>query len=595
MKKKPVNNKIYIIFFVIYIFLFYFLNNFIYNFLIKADMIKAFNFVSYFSEFHLYGENLTFILSLTFPAIILIYSYWKMNKVKLHEYKGTEYGSSEFAEIDDIKNYTNDNPKKNIIISKNLKINADFLAKEPKYSRNKNILLVGGSGTGKTRYFVKPNLMQLYGTYIVTDPKGDLIKDVGKMFYDNEYKIKIFNLKDLSNSLKYNPFKYINNELDILRFVETIIENTKSEDAKSGEDFWKNSEKMYLQALIGYIMEVECEEDRNITKFLEYVNMGKVEEDNELDQLFEDLEEVYPDSFAVRMYKKFKQGAGDTMRSILISVASRTVVFDIQEIRNLLEYDQLDLENIGDTKTILFIILKDDDFALNFLASILYTQLLSILINQADNLPNSRFNLPCQIFLDEFANTGKIPNFEKLIATIRSRNISAVPVLQSKKQLEVMYKSEKAEVIVDNCDSYLFLGNRSKSTLTDLVEDLGKKTIDYNVTNISFDRNNKKTYSEQNTKLGRELMTRAEIAKMDNEYCLYQLRGLSPFKDKKFILEKHENFNLIKDGGADEFNVKEYLKYYDQNNKDFEIEEYSNINVFILDEQKLKELEMEVI
>lgn len=569
--------------------IFYIINNFIYRLYFNYDLTETFNIISFFTQPYISLNKTVFLLSTIITIAIMLYMLYQQSKIKKSKYFNVEHGSAKWANLSEIKPFENDTPEKNILISKNLKVNADFMAKAPKYARNKNILVIGGSGTGKTRFFVKPNLMQMYGSYIVTDPKGSLIEETGHMFNKNKYDIKVLNLKDLRISMKYNPFFYIKTELDILSFVNALMENTKGEGEKSGEDFWVNAERMYFQALIGYMMEVKDPDEQNINTLLDLINMGGIDSDGnvkeELEELFTDLEAIKgEDSFAIRQYKKFKQGAGDTLRSILISVSARTSVFDIAEIRDLLSEDELNLYTIAKRPTVFFIIIKDTDFTLQFIASILYTQLMDILVNQADSLPNSRFEKPVQFILDEFANTGKIPNFEKLIATIRSRNISAIPILQSKGQLEGMYQ-KKSEILVDNCDSYLFLGSKGKSTLKDLSEELGKTSIEFETQNVSFDKGNKKSYSRNKSKASRELMTSDELARLDNNYCIYQLRGVAPFIDLKYPLENHKNYHLLSDDGhSNKFNIENYLINKKSEELMFDHSSYDGVEIFILGE-----------
>lgn len=569
--------------------IFYIINNFIYRLYFNYELTEVFNIVDYFINPHLSLNKLVFMSSLIITLIITMYMIYQQSKIKKSKYFNVEHGSAKWANLSEIRPFENDTPDKNIIISKNLKVNADFMAKSPQYARNKNILVIGGSGTGKTRFFVKPNLMQMYGSYIVTDPKGSLIEETGYMFNKNKYDIKVLNLKDLRVSMKYNPFFYINTELDILSFVNALMENTKGEGEKSGDDFWVNAERMYFQALIGYMMEVKDPDEQNINTLLELINMGGIDSEGnvkeELDEMFQDLEALKGEnSFAIRQYKKFKQGAGDTLKSILISVSARTSVFDIAEIRDLLSEDELNLHSIAKKPTVFFIIIKDTDFTLQFIASILYTQLMDLLVNQADALPNSRFEKPIQFILDEFANTGKIPNFEKLIATIRSRNISAIPILQSKAQLEGMYQ-KKAEILIDNCDSYLFLGSKGKSTLKDLSEDLGKTSIEYETQNVSFDKGNKKSYSRNKSKTSRELMTSDELSRMDNNYCIYQLRGVAPFMDLKYPLEKHKNYHMLSDDGhANKFDIENYIINKTSEELMFDPSTFEGVEVFLLGE-----------
>ena len=464
--------------------------------------------------------------------------------------------------------------------------------KQPKYARNKNILVIGGSGSGKTRFFVKPSLMQCTSkdfptSYIVTDPKGTLILETGKMLQRYKYRIKVLNTINFKKSMKYNPFAYLRSEKDILKLVNTIIANTKGDGEKSGEDFWVKAEKLYYTALIGYIWYEAPEDEKNFTTLLEMINASEAREDDEdfqnpVDLMFERLEEKDPEHFAVKQYRKYKLAAGKTAKSILISCGARLSPFDIKELRELMETDEMELDTIGDRKTALFVIISDTDDTFNFVVSILYTQLFNLLCDKADDEYGGRLPVHVRCLLDEFANIGQIPKFEKLIATIRSREISASIILQSQSQLKAIYK-DNADTIVGNCDTTLFLGGKEKTTLKEISEILGKETIDS--FNTSETRGRELSHGLNYQKLGKQLMTEDEIAVMDGGKCILQLRGVRPFFSDKFDITKHPKYKYLSDADPkNAFDMEKHLKRRPAIVKPDEVFDYYEIDAADLQE-----------
>jgi len=433
--------------------------------------------------------------------------------------------------------------------------------KHPKYARNKNVLVIGGSGSGKTRFFVKPNLMQMHSSYVVTDPKGTVLIECGKLLQRGGYKIKVLNTINFKKSMRYNPFAYLRSEKDILKLVNTIIANTKGDGEKSGEDFWVKSERLFYCALIGYIWYEAPENEKNFTTLLEMINASEAREDDPefqspVDLMFERLEEKDPEHFAVRQYKKFLLSAGKTRSSILISCGARLAPFDIRELRELMETDEMELDTLGDRKTALFVIISDTDDTFNFVVSILYTQLFNLLCDKADDVYGGRLPVHVRLILDEFANIGQIPNFDKLIATIRSREISASIILQSQSQLKAIYK-DAAEIISDNCDSVLFLSGRGKNA-KEISDALGKETIDS--FNTSENRGSQTSHGLNYQKLGKALMSEDEIAIMDGGKCILQLRGVRPFFSEKFDITKHPHYKYLADADKkNTFDVDRFL------------------------------------
>ncbi|HGR4148485.1 TPA: VirD4-like conjugal transfer protein, CD1115 family [Streptococcus pneumoniae] len=495
-------------------------------------------------------------------ALIKFIVYTKGKNAKKFR-QGKEYGSARWGNKKDIEPYMDEKFQNNILLTQTERLTMNGRPSNPKYARNKNVLVIGGSGSGKTRFFVKPNLMQMHSSYCVTDPKGTIILECGKMLEDNGYEIKILNTINFKKSMKYNPFAYIYSEKDILKLVQTIIANTKGEGEKAGEDFWVKAEKLYYTALIGYIFYEAPKEEKNFATLLDMIDASEVREDDEtymnpIDRLFEALEKKEPTHFAVKQYKKYKLAAGKTAKSILISCGARLAPFDIQELRDLMQEDELELDTLGDRKTALFVIISDTDDTFNFVVSIMYSQLFNLLCDKADDVYGGRLPVHVRCLLDEFANIGLIPKFEKLIATIRSREISASIILQAQSQLKAIYK-DNADTIVGNCDSTLFLGGKEKTTLKELSETLGKETID--LYNTSETRSNQKSFGLNYQKTGKELMSQDEITVMDGGKCIFQLRGVHPFLSDKFDITKHKNYKLLEDYDKKNlFDIESYMK-----------------------------------
>lgn len=494
-------------------------------------------------------------------AIVKAMIYFKGKNAKKFR-QGKEYGSARWGNAKDIEPYVDDKFENNILFTKTERLTMNGRPPNPKYARNKNVLVIGGSGSGKTRFYVKPNLMQMHSSYCVTDPKGTIVIECGKMLEDNGYEIKILNTINFKKSMKYNPFAYIKSEKDILKLVQTIIANTKGEGEKAGEDFWVKAEKLYYTALIGYIYYEAPKEEKNFATLLEMIDASEVREDDEnylnpVDRLFEALEKKNPSHFAVKQYKKYKLAAGKTAKSILISCGARLAPFDIEELRELMKEDELDLDTLGDRKTALFVIISDTDDTFNFVVSIMYSQLFNLLCDKADDKYGGRLPIHVRFLLDEFANIGLIPKFEKLIATIRSREISASIILQAQSQLKAIYK-DNADTIVGNCDSTLFLGGKEKTTLKELSETLGKETID--LYNTSETRSNANSYGLNYQKTGKDLMSQDEITVMDGSKCIFQLRGVRPFLSEKFDITKHKNYRLLEDfDKKNAFDIEDYI------------------------------------
>lgn len=495
-------------------------------------------------------------------ALIKFIVYTKGKNAKKFR-QGKEYGSARWGTRKDIEPYMDEKFQNNILLTQTERLTMNGRPKNPKYARNKNVLVIGGSGSGKTRFYVKPNLMQMHSSYCVTDPKGTIVLECGKMLEDNGYEIKILNTINFKKSMKYNPFAYIRSEKDILKLVQTIIANTKGEGEKAGEDFWVKAEKLYYTALIGYIFYEAPREEKNFATLLDMIDASEVREDDEtymnpIDRLFEALEKREPTHFAVKQYKKYKLAAGKTAKSILISCGARLAPFDIQELRDLMSEDELELDTLGDRKTALFVIISDTDDTFNFVVSIMYSQLFNLLCDKADDVYGGRLPVHVRCLLDEFANIGLIPKFEKLIATIRSREISASIILQAQSQLKAIYK-DNADTIVGNCDSTLFLGGKEKTTLKELSETLGKETID--LYNTSETRSNQKSFGLNYQKTGKELMSQDEITVMDGGKCIFQLRGVRPFLSDKFDITKHKNYKLLEDYDKKNlFDIESYMK-----------------------------------
>ena len=488
--------------------------------------------------------------------------YLKGKNAKKYRH-GIEYGSARWGTAADIAPYMDKDFFQNIPMTQTERITMASRPKQPKYARNKNILVIGGSGSGKTRFFCKPSLLQAHSSYVCTDPKGTLLPEIGAFLERKKYRIKCLNLINFRKSMKYNPLAYIRSEKDILKLVNALIMNTKGEGEKSSEDFWVKAERLYYSALIGYIWYEATEEEKNFITLLDLINASEAREDDEtyqspVDLLFSQLEEREPDHFAVKQYRKFKMAAGKTLKSILISCGARLAPFDIKELRNLMEYDELELDTLGDQKTALFVILSDTDSTFNFVAALMYSQLFNLLCDKADDFYGGRLPVHVRLILDEFANIGQIPNFDKLIATIRSREISASIILQSQSQLKTIYK-DAADTIVGNCDSTLFLGGKEKSTLKEISELLGKETID--LYNQSENRGSQVSHGLSYQKLGKELMTQDELAVMDGGKCIFMLRGVRPFLSDKYDLIRHPNYRYTADADPKNvFDMERYMK-----------------------------------
>ncbi|WP_408069484.1 VirD4-like conjugal transfer protein, CD1115 family [Butyrivibrio sp. JL13D10] len=475
----------------------------------------------------------------------------------------SEYGSARWGNPEDIEPYVDPEFKNNVILSQTERLTMNSRPKLPKYARNKNVLVVGGSGSGKTRFFIKPNLLQLHSSYVLTDPKGTLIGEVGNVFVKAGYNVKVFNTINFKKSMHFNPFNYIHSEKDILKLVTTLMANTKGEGTP-GDPFWEKAEKLLYTALIGLIYYEAPEEEKNFNTLVEFINSMEIREDDEsfknaVDILFERLEKRDPNHFAVRQYAKYRLAAGKTAKSILVSCGARLAPFDIEQLREIMSYDELELDKIGDRKTILFLIMSDTDSTFNFLISIIYTQLFNLLCEKADDVYNGRLPVHVRCLIDEAANIGQIPNLEKLMATIRSREISAALVLQAKSQLKAIYK-DNSETIIGNCDSQIFLGGSEQTTLKDLNTMLGKETID--MYNTGESRGTSQSYNMNYQKLGHELMSVDELAVMDGNKCIVQVRGVRPFLSDKYDLTQHPNYRYTADADKKNwFDVEKYLNH----------------------------------
>ena len=475
--------------------------------------------------------------------------------------KNLEYGSARWGKPEDIAPYVDPKFENNVILTQTERLMMSNRPKDPKTARNKNVLVVGGSGSGKTRFFIKPNLMQLHSSYVVTDPKGSIAVECGKLILRNGYKVKIFNSINFKKSHHYNPFAYIHSEKDILKLVTTLIANTKG-DGKSGDDFWQKAETLLYTALIGYIHYEAPEEEQNFATLIEFINAMEVREDDEtfennVDLAFKELAQREPNHFAVRQYKKYKLAAGKTAKSINISCGARLAPFDIQELREITMYDELELDTLGDRKTALFLIMSDTDSTFNFLISMIYSQLFNLLCEKADDVYGGRLPIHVRCLIDECANIGQIPNLEKLMATIRSREISACLVLQAQSQLKALYK-DNADTIIGNCDSSIFLGGKEPGTLKELNQALGKETID--TFNTGESRGREVSHSLNYQKLGKDLATIDELAVLDGGKCILQLRGVRPFLSDKYDITRHPNYKYLSDANPrNAFDIEKYL------------------------------------
>ena len=518
--------------------------------------------LSYLPSFH--TDDL--LAGICFSAVIWLIVYQKKKNAKKFR-QGIEYGSARWGSSKDIEPYADEKFENNILLTNTERLTMNSRPKNPKYARNKNVLVVGGSGSGKTRFFLKPNLMQMHSSYVVTDPKGTVLVECGKMLEKNGYDIKVLNTINFKKSMHYNPFAYLRSEKDILKLVQTIMANTKGEGEKATEDFWSKAERLYYTALIGYLYYEAPQEEQNFESLLAFIDASEVREEDEnfknaVDYIFDALEKEKPNHFAVRQYRKYKLAAGKTAKSILISCGARLAAFDIEELRNLMEYDEMGLDTIGDKKTALFIIISDTDDTFNFVVAMMYTQLFNLLCDKADDVYGGRLPVHVRCLLDEFSNIGQIPKFEKLIATIRSREISASIILQAKSQLKAIYK-DHADTILGNCDSELFLGGKEGTTIKELSENLGKETID--LYNTSETRSNQKSFGLNYQKLGKELMSRDELKVMDGGKCILEIRGARPFYSDKFDITKHKNYKLLSDyNKKNAFDIENYLKRKDK-------------------------------
>lgn len=500
------------------------------------------------------------LIGLAIGALLKLIIYIRSKNAKKYR-KGVEYGSARWGNAKDIEPYVDPTFQNNVILTQTERLTMNNRPKDPKTARNKNVLIVGGSGSGKTRFWLKPNLMQCHSSYVVTDPKGSIVIECGKLLLREGYKVKILNTINFKKSMHYNPFAYIRSEKDILKLVTTLITNTKGE-GKAGDDFWVKAETLLYTALIAYIYYEAPEHEQNFTTLIEFINASEVREDDEeyknnVDLMFDRLEEKDPQHFAVRQYKKYKLAAGKTAKSILISCGARLAPFDIKELRELTAYDELELDTLGDRKTALFIIISDTDATFNFLVSMCYTQLFNLLCDKADDVYGGRLPVHVRCLIDECANIGQIPNLEKLMATIRSREISACLVLQAQSQLKALYK-DNSDTIIGNCDSMIFLGGKEKTTLKDLTETLGKETID--MFNTSDTRGSQRSYGINYQRLGKELMSMDELSVMDGGKCILQLRGVRPFFSDKYDITKHPKYKYLSDfDKKNAFDIEKFL------------------------------------
>ena len=540
-------------------------------------------FTGAFASLWLSLHPLDLLLGVAGAALVRLAVYLKAKNAKKYR-RGVEYGSARWGRPEDIAPYIDPVPDWNIPLTRTESLTMTSRPKDPKTARNKNILVIGGSGSGKTRFFVKPSIMQMHSSYVITDPKGQLLKETGKMLLHGApkldengkpvrdsrgkviyepYRIKVLNTINFSKSMKYNPLAYVRSEKDILKLVNVIIANTKGDGEKSSEDFWVKAERLLYCALIGYIWYEAEPEERNFITLLYLLNACEAREDDEtykspVDILFDDLAKKQPEHFAVKQYVKFKMAAGKTLKSILVSCGARLAPFDIKELRDIMTEDELELDTMGDRKTALFLIMSDTDTTFNFVIAMLQSQLFNLLCDKADDFYNGRLPVHVRCLLDEFANVGQIPNFDKLIATIRSREISASIILQSQSQLKTIYK-DAADTIVGNCDSTLFLGGKEKGTLKEISELLGKETIDS--LSQSENRGAQTSHGLSYQKLGKELMTQDEIAVMDGGKCILQLRGVRPFFSDKFDITKHPRYQYLSDADKrNVFDVERYMK-----------------------------------
>jgi len=518
-------------------------------------------FTAAFSSFAPSFYLMDLLVGVAGAVLIRLIVYFKGKNAKKYR-KGIEYGSARWGNAEDIKPYIDPVFENNVLLTQTERLMMNSRPKQPKYARNKNVLVIGGSGSGKTRFFVKPNLMQLHSSYVITDPKGTVLVECGKLLQRSGYKIKVLNTINFKKSMKYNPFAYLRDEKDILKLVNTLIANTKGSGEKSGEDFWVKAERLFYCALIGYIHYEAPEAEKNFTTLLEMINASEAREDDSefqspVDLMFERLEEKDPEHFAVKQYKKFLLSAGKTRSSILISCGARLAPFDIKELRELMESDELELDTLGDRKTALFIITSDTDSTFDFVTAMIVSQLFNLLCTKADDFYGGRLPVHVRCLLDEVANI-TIPNLERLISVFRSREISACLVVQAQSQLKAIYK-ENADTIIGNCDTTLFLGGKEKTTLKEISEVLGKETIDS--FNTSENRGRDVSHGLNYQKLGKELMSQDEIAVMDGGKCILQLRGVRPFFSDKFDITKHPKYKYLSDfDKKNTFDIEQFLK-----------------------------------
>ena len=541
------------------------------NSMIERLIVLVLNFQLAFSRILPSMHKNELLVGLTGAVGVKLMVYLKGKNAKKFR-QGVEYGSARWGTAKDIAPFIDPIFENNILLTMTERLTMNGRPKNPKFARNKNVIVIGGSGSGKTRFYVKPNLMQMgkYISYVVTDPKGTIIIECGKMLVRHGYKVKVLNTINFSKSMHYNPFHYIHSEKDILKLVTTLITNTKG-DGKAGDEFWTKAETLLYCALIGYIHYEAPIEEQNFSTLIEFINAMEVREDDEdfqnpVDLMFEALEKSKPNHFAVRQYKKFKLAAGKTSKSILISCGARLAPFDIEELREITAYDELELDTLGDRKTALFLIMSDTDGTFNFLISMIYTQLFNLLCEKADDVYGGRLPIHVRCLIDEAANIGQIPNLEKLVATIRSREISACLVLQAQSQLKAIYK-DNADTIIGNMDSRIFLGGAEPTTLKELNQALGKETID--MYNTSDTRGNSPSYGTNYQKLGKDLMTIDELAVLDGAKCILQLRGVRPFLSDKYDLTQHPNYKLTSNyDKKNTFNIEEFLNRKLKLNKD---------------------------
>ena len=532
---------------------------------VERLMVLLLNFQMAFTSVLPSIEKMPLLAGFTGALAVKLLVMMKMKNAKKFR-QGEEYGSARWGTAKDIAPFIDPIFENNILLTMTERLTMNSRPKLPKFARNKNVIVIGGSGSGKTRFYVKPNLMQMgkYISYVVTDPKGTIIIECGMMLVRNGYKIKVLNTINFSKSMHYNPFHYIRSEKDILKLVNTIMVNTKGEGEKSSEDFWSKAERLLYCALIGYIHYEAPLEEQNFATLIEFLNAMEVREDDEtfqnpVDQMFEALKKKKPNHFAVRQYAKFKLAAGKTLKSILVSCGARLAPFDIEEVRDITMYDELSLDTVGDKKTALFLIMSDTDPTFNFLISMIYTQLFNLLCEKADDVYGGRLPVHVRCLIDECANIGQIPNLEKLVATIRSREISACLVLQAQSQLKAIYK-DNADTIIGNMDSRIFLGGSEPTTLKELNQALGKETID--LYNTSDTRGNSPSYGTNYQKVGHDLASVDELSVLDGGKCILQLRGVRPFKSDKYDLTQHPNYKLT--AGADKkntFSIEAFLDH----------------------------------